>query len=126
MGDDLGSSDSAAFVFEGEVEPLINRVLDHHLTGRSYGEADSAALSNFILEDLMQGLARLDKPFKYMCNCVLMQNTGAGLHGAVSEFVDGMNDGQGTVRWPSDRIKDPGQYLAVVTVFGVSMLIGNS
>ena len=40
----------------------------------------------------MQGLVRLDKPFKYVCNCILMQNTGAAVAAALSEFLDGMND----------------------------------
>ena len=115
---------SAAFVFEGEIEPLINRVLDHHLTGKQYVEADSAALANFILEDLLQGLTRLDKPFKYVCNCILMQNTGAGLHAALGEFLDGMNDGAGTVRWPSDKVKEPTNIYCVVTVCGLSLLVG--
>ena len=104
----------------------MNRVLDHHLLGKFYDEATATALSNYILEDLVAGLARLEKPFKYVVNCVLMQNTGAALHGCVAEFVDGMNDGVGTVRWPSDRIKEPTDITAVVTVFGVSLLIGNS
>ena len=124
MSEDLGSSDAAAFVFEGEIEPLINRVLDHHLTGKQYVEADSASLANFILEDLLQGLTRLDKPFKYVCNCILMQNTGAGLHAALGEHLDGMNDGAGTVRWPSDKVKEPTNIFAVVTVCGLSLLVG--
>jgi dynein light chain Tctex-type 1 len=126
MADDLGNSDSAAFVFEGEIEPLVNRVLDHHLMGKFYDEASASPLSNFICEDIMQGLTRLEKPFKYVVNCVLMQNTGAALHAVQSEFLDGMNDGAGTVRWPQDRIKEPTNFVAVVTVFGISMLIGQS
>ena len=35
----------------------------------------------------MQGLARLQKPFKYVVNCILMQNTGAALHSALAEYV---------------------------------------
>ena len=55
-----------------------------------------------------------------------MQNTGAALHSALAEFVDGMNDGSGTVRWPSDKIKEPTNFYAIVTVLGISLLIGNS
>ncbi len=50
-----------------------------------------------------------------------MQNTGAGMHSAVSEFVDGVNDGFGVVRWPAgDKggSKDACNIIAVVTVFG--------
>lgn len=96
------------------------------MIGKFYDEANIESLSNYICEDIMQGLARLQKPFKYVCNCVLMQNTGAALHSALAEFVDGMNDGGGTVRWPSDKIKEPTNFYAIVTVLGISLLIGNS
>ena len=47
-----------------------------------------------------------------------MQNTGAGLHTAFSEFCDGAVDGVCTARWPKDNNKC--NIICVVTVIGVA------
>ena len=59
--------------------------------------------------------------------CVIMQNTGAGLHAALSEFVDGANDGACVVRWPpAEKDKDKSaaatpSVTCVATVFGIAV-----
>jgi hypothetical protein len=40
-------------------------------------------------------------------NCIIMHNTGAGLHSAVSEYVDGFNDGARLTRKRGQRLLPP-------------------
>jgi hypothetical protein len=100
------------------LQPLVLKVLDNHLKDKSYDDKLVSGWVNFINEDVMVGrfrgrssrpaqpicasrplhlqlgLNELGKPFKYIVNCVIMQNTGAGLHASISEYLDGVNDGE--------------------------------
>lgn len=49
-----------------------------------------------------------------------MQNTGAGLHVATSEYCDGVNDGIAVIKYPNEKTKDGGNCACVVTVFGMA------
>lgn len=117
--DDLQSSEQSAFVVEGEVEPLIIKVIEAHLKDKAYDDKFVAGWVNFINEDVIQGLNDLGKPFKYIggfigthltrphtvtpaclafrcaVHSVIMQNTGAGIHVSAAEYCDGVNDGKG-------------------------------
>lgn len=96
--------------------------IEGHLKDTTYDDRQVATWINYICEDIVQALTDLGKPFKYVgalfavlgqvrytprrpthctphrhpapaVHCVVMQNTGAGLHAATSEFCDGVNDG---------------------------------
>lgn len=118
--DDLQSSEASAFVVEGEVEPLVIRCIEAHLKDVSYEERMVTTWVNYICEDAIQALNELAKPFKYIVNVIIMQNTGAGMHAAISEYCDGVNDGVCVVKWPSEKNKDSGNCCCIVTVFGVA------
>ncbi|BHF67153.1 Dynein light chain Tctex-type [Sparganum proliferum] len=52
-----------------------------------------------IIEQVLNQLTKLGKPFKYIVTCVIMQKCGAGLHTASSCYWDNTTDGSCTVRW---------------------------
>ena len=114
------ASDSVTFLPE-EVEPLLMAAVDAHLAGRQYVEASIDAWVNAICEDALAALAALDKPFKYVAHCVVVQNTGAGVHAALAELCDGALDGTIVARWPVEKDKDKTNLLAVLTVYGVAV-----
>ena len=53
---------------EGDVEPLVTRTLAAHLAGASAGWSEErvSLQSNLVLEDVVAGLAALQKPIKYI------------------------------------------------------------
>jgi hypothetical protein len=59
-------------------------------------------------------------------NVVLVQNAGGGMHVALSELVDPLNDGVCVSRWPTDRSKDGTNIAAIVTVFGAALFSGGA
>jgi hypothetical protein len=84
--------------------------------------------------------------FAITVNCVIMQNTGAGLHASISEHCDGVNDGAYghtdtsaisagshmspfgvagvcVVKWPTEKGKDQIAMCAIVTVFGIAYFV---
>lgn len=64
--DELASSEATAFNPDAEVEPICMKCIDSHLKDQQYEETRVAHWTNYILEDIMQGLAQLNKPFKYI------------------------------------------------------------
>ncbi|EFJ05638.1 hypothetical protein SELMODRAFT_8199, partial [Selaginella moellendorffii] len=52
-----------------------------------------------VCEKCMAKLVNLNKPFKYIVTCMIMQKNGAGLVTASSCFWDPLADGSRTMRW---------------------------
>jgi dynein light chain Tctex-type 1 len=71
--------------------------------------------TNDVVETCVKRLAGLNKPFKYVVTCVIMQRNGAGLHTAASCFWDNDTDGSRTVRWENKSM------YCVVTAFGLAL-----
>eukprot|EP00695_Tsukubamonas_globosa_P003415 TRINITY_DN621_c0_g1_i1.p1 TRINITY_DN621_c0_g1~~TRINITY_DN621_c0_g1_i1.p1 ORF type:complete len:111 (-),score=4.10 TRINITY_DN621_c0_g1_i1:25-357(-) len=46
-----------------------------------------------IIEQTMKRLVAMNKPYKYILSCVIMQKNGAGLHTASSCYWDNSSDG---------------------------------
>ena len=49
--------------------------------------------TNGVVESCLASLTKLQKPFKYIVTCVIMQKNGAGLHTASSCYWDNSTDG---------------------------------
>jgi dynein light chain Tctex-type 1 len=73
---------------------------------------------NAICEGVVADLTALEKPFKYMVTCVIMQRNGAGIHTANSCFYDTVNDGMAQYKWPKEKQNDQKTMYCIVTVFG--------
>lgn len=98
--------------------------IDKNINGKSYDEKQVQGWINAVCEDVMHGLSELKKPFKYIgasaftatatatpalvqrsrplacrlaaaaVTCVIMQNTGAGIHTEHAGWCDTVNDGE--------------------------------
>eukprot|EP00761_Pharyngomonas_kirbyi_P014124 gb/GECH01014154.1/.p1 GENE.gb/GECH01014154.1/~~gb/GECH01014154.1/.p1 ORF type:complete len:113 (+),score=21.03 gb/GECH01014154.1/:1-339(+) len=70
---------------------------------------------NTISENCMKRLTNLNKPFKYIVNCVIMQKNGAGFHMSNSCYWDSSSDGTITHRFENKNL------YCITTVYGVSL-----
>lgn len=102
---------------------MVVRAIEAQLKDKTYDERLTPTWVNFILEDVMAGLVALKKPFKYAVHVVVVQNTGAGVHVATSEWCDDVSDGSAVVKWPTDRTKDTGNCAAIVTIFAAAFFV---
>nr|XP_042898027.1 dynein light chain Tctex-type 1-like [Parasteatoda tepidariorum] len=66
-------------------------------------------------EKVLWNLSKLQKPFKYIVTCVILQNNGSGLCSSASCFWDNTTDGSVTVQWESSL-----KY-CIVSVFGLAI-----
>ncbi|EGB02447.1 hypothetical protein AURANDRAFT_35248, partial [Aureococcus anophagefferens] len=88
MGDDnWQNSEEMAFIPE-QVEPMLTSVLTAVLANEVYDEAKVATWVDLICDRSMETLTKLNKPFKYIVTCLIIQKNGAGIHTGQSCFWD--------------------------------------
>ena len=93
------NSEELAFLPE-QVEPLLTSVLANVLASEAYDEEKVSYWIDKVCEKSMESLSKLNKPFKYVVTCVIMQKNGAGIHTAHSCFWDVSNDNCARVAYP--------------------------
>lgn len=108
------SPENSTFVVD-EVSTIIKEAVENAIGGGSYQPTKVAQWTSNIVEQCLNDLTALKKPFKYIVTCVIMQKTGAGLHTASSCFWDNTTDGSCTVRWENKTM------YCIVSVFGLAM-----
>ena len=67
-----------------DVNDIIKESIDAVLGNAPYKHAFVGQWTNDVVETCVKRLAALNKPFKYVVTCVIMQRNGAGLHTASS------------------------------------------
>ncbi|XP_065185014.1 dynein light chain Tctex-type 1-like [Sycon ciliatum] len=105
--------EEATFVAE-EVTQLVMDVIEPLLAGSNYQHNRINQWSSAVVEQSLNSLTKLGKPFKYIVNCVIMQKTGAGFHQASSCYWDNATDGSCTVRWENKTM------YCIVSVFALA------
>ncbi|KAI0209784.1 Dynein light chain Tctex-type 1 [Lamellibrachia satsuma] len=112
--DDFQSSEETAFVVD-EVSNIIKESIEAAIGGNAYQHNKVNQWTSNVVEQCLNQLTKLAKPFKYIVTCVIMQKNGAGLHTASSCFWDNSTDGSCTVRWENKTM------YCIVSVFGLAI-----
>eukprot|EP00243_Klebsormidium_subtile_P005205 TRINITY_DN2049_c0_g9_i1.p1 TRINITY_DN2049_c0_g9~~TRINITY_DN2049_c0_g9_i1.p1 ORF type:complete len:114 (-),score=35.93 TRINITY_DN2049_c0_g9_i1:305-646(-) len=112
--DDLQSSEEAAFVAD-DVNNIIKEAVDGALLNAAYSHTKIGQWTNNVVESCLKRLTALNKPFKYIVTCIIMQKNGAGLHTASSCFWDNSTDGSRTVKWENKSM------YCITTVYGLAI-----
>ncbi|KAB7494375.1 UNVERIFIED_CONTAM: hypothetical protein RMT77_000051 [Armadillidium vulgare] len=107
-------SEEHQFVVD-EVSTIIKETIETVIGGNAYASAKVNTWTSQVVETVLGSLARLNKSFKYIVTCVIMQKNGAGLHTASSCFWDNTTDGSCTVRWENKTM------YCIVSVFGLAI-----
>uniref|UniRef100_M3ZW26 Dynein light chain Tctex-type 3 n=2 Tax=Xiphophorus TaxID=8082 RepID=M3ZW26_XIPMA len=105
-------------VFQGsfnseEAENVVKEGIESVLGGDDYSQTHVNKWTAAIVERCLTQLVKINKPYKYIVTCSVMQKTGAGLHTANSCYWDTSMDGSCTVRWENRTM------YCVVSVFAV-------
>jgi len=108
--------DSAEFSVE-DVESIIRLAIHVSLNEHSYNPKKVNEWTNLIVTNCLKDLQALNRPFKYVITCVIMQKNGAGLITSSSMFWDSSKDGLCKVPWQNATMH------CIVTVYGVSVNI---
>merc|ERR1712167_399365 len=117
--EDLQSSDEVAFINE-QVQDILYGSIEAVLKDEQYREAMVPHWIDAICDGAMQELTRLNKPFKYIVSCIIMQKNGAGVHTATSAYWDTSSDNLVIAQYPDDKHKDKaeGRMYCICTAYG--------
>mmetsp|Transcript_47688 Transcript_47688/g.94393 ORF Transcript_47688/g.94393 Transcript_47688/m.94393 type:complete len:119 (-) Transcript_47688:20-376(-) len=114
------TSDEVTFIPES-VEPICYDIIESVLKDKMYNDVMASKWIDEICSRITKELVEMNKPFKYLVSCAIMQKNGAGLHMRHSCFWDRTNDNTVIARWPSEKKKDPNaRVICVLTIFGVA------
>lgn len=112
--DEFQGSEETSFVVE-EVSNIIKESIEGSIGGNAYQHNKVNQWTSSVVEQCLNQLTKLSKPFKYIVTCVIMQKNGAGLHTASSCYWDNASDGSCTVRWENKTM------YCIVSVFGLAI-----
>nr|CAH8874776.1 unnamed protein product [Trichobilharzia regenti] len=89
--DDFQASEETTFVPE-EVKNIVKEVIEAIVGSSSYSQSKVQLWTSTVIEQCLNQLTKLGKPFKYIVTCIIMQKSGAGLHTASSCYWDNTTD----------------------------------
>lgn len=112
--EDLSNAEEAAFVAD-DVSNIIKESIDAVLQNQAYNETKVSQWTTSCLENCIKRLTAMNKPFKYVVTCIIMQKTGAGMHTAASCYWDSVTDGSRTVKWENKSM------YCICSVFGLAL-----
>jgi len=84
--------DEPEFVSE-EVIQVIKSCIESTLSNTVYDKKKLNGWCNRVVEGCIKGVLKMDKPFKYVVTCILMQKNGAGLTTTATCYWDQQTDG---------------------------------
>ncbi|EFO24852.1 hypothetical protein LOAG_03631 [Loa loa] len=99
-----------------EVQTISKEALDNIIGNSPYWHVTTNQWSQQAVETITTNLVKLNKPYKYIVTCVIMQtNTGAGLSVSSTCYWDKATDLSFTVRWENKAV------VTIVNVFAVAI-----
>ncbi|KAK0087131.1 hypothetical protein PV325_009284 [Microctonus aethiopoides] len=98
-----------------DVSKIIKEAIEVSIGGDAYHQSKVSQWTSNVVESCLGSLTKLQKPYKYIVNCTIMQKNGAGLHTASSCYWDNASDGSCTVRWENKTM------YCIVSVFGLAI-----
>ncbi|TGZ72109.1 hypothetical protein CRM22_002285 [Opisthorchis felineus] len=113
---DEGENQDQLAAFNGiEATGIVKEIVSSVIGTAEFSASRVPKWSSNIIEQSITQLAKLNRPFKYIVSCVLMQKNGAGLQTASACFWDCSTDGCYTFKWENKTM------YCFVTIFGISI-----
>uniref|UniRef100_A0A1I8HD51 Protein kinase domain-containing protein n=1 Tax=Macrostomum lignano TaxID=282301 RepID=A0A1I8HD51_9PLAT len=112
--DNLEATDESSFSVD-EVSNIIKESVEDVIGTAHYSHNKVGQWTSSVIEQCVNQLTRLGKPFKYIVTCLVMQKNGAGLNTASSCYWDSQTDGSCIIKWENKSM------YVIVSVFGLAM-----
>jgi dynein light chain Tctex-type 1 len=115
--------DEEEYGLSSEELEKLQTIVDNHLKNKLYDDTYSSQIINDILEELMEQLHSIKRPYKYIANCMLSQRLGTGLSNFTSAYWDKTMDFVYHIYYPKDKNytgKDRPQIFGLVTICCIS------
>jgi len=102
------------FVSE-EVTDIATKAINVTLEKVTYNKEKVSAWCAQIVDQCLKDLSKLEKPFKYIVTCIIMQRNGAPLHTAATAYWDTKTDGLCSMQVGSDTMD------CIVTIYAAQI-----
>mmetsp|Transcript_13451 Transcript_13451/g.12175 ORF Transcript_13451/g.12175 Transcript_13451/m.12175 type:complete len:122 (+) Transcript_13451:156-521(+) len=103
-----------------DVEVIIRAAIHNVLNETPYNSKKVNEWTNGIITHCLKELQTLNRPFKYIITCIIMQKNGAGCITTCSSYWDSKKDGYCKVPWQNNTMH------CIVTVYGLSINIDDN
>ncbi|KAG5180135.1 flagellar inner arm dynein light chain Tctex1 [Tribonema minus] len=113
-------ADDAAKYSVEDVDTIVKNAIAGCLTDVTYNAKKVTDWTNHIVDNCLRELQSLNKPFKYIITCIIMQKNGAGLNTSATMFWDPEKDNYCQVPWENQNMH------CIVTVYGCAVNIDNT
>eukprot|EP00742_Colponemidia_sp_Colp-10_P007927 GILJ01008553.1.p1 GENE.GILJ01008553.1~~GILJ01008553.1.p1 ORF type:complete len:112 (-),score=5.91 GILJ01008553.1:55-390(-) len=111
----MAESHSSFSSLKENVNSIVQQQIERVLQPATYNAKEVQGWTTAVSDGILAELQNVDRTFKYVVSCVIMQKTGAGLHSSTTCLWDKNTDGSCTVRWENKSMH------CIVTVFGLGL-----
>ncbi|CAM9558649.1 unnamed protein product [Ectocarpus sp. 8 AP-2014] len=112
--------DDAAEFSSEDVDTIVKNAITGCLTDVMYNPKKVTDWTNTIVDNCLKELQPLNKPYKYIITCIIMQKNGAGVNTCASMVWDTTKDNFCQVPWENQNMH------CIVTVYGCAVHIDNA
>mmetsp|Transcript_91910 Transcript_91910/g.163631 ORF Transcript_91910/g.163631 Transcript_91910/m.163631 type:complete len:111 (+) Transcript_91910:62-394(+) len=98
--DDEGENE---FVSE-QVNDIVKNAITKTLGSSQYQKDRVSAWSSQIIDECLKELTKVNKPFKYVVTCIIMQKNGSPMHTGLALHWDTKTDGTSCVQVGNDTM----------------------
>mmetsp|Transcript_12050 Transcript_12050/g.48500 ORF Transcript_12050/g.48500 Transcript_12050/m.48500 type:complete len:117 (+) Transcript_12050:77-427(+) len=102
-----------------DIETIVKNAITSTLSDHLYNPKKVNDWINTIVDACLKELQSLNRPFKYVVTCVIMQKNGAGLDTGTALFWDTSKDGLVCIPWENPTMH------VIITVFGAALNVDN-
>mmetsp|Transcript_15093 Transcript_15093/g.45700 ORF Transcript_15093/g.45700 Transcript_15093/m.45700 type:complete len:117 (-) Transcript_15093:561-911(-) len=98
-----------------DIETIVKNAITSTLSDNLYNSKKVNDWINTIADGCLKELQSLNRPFKFIVTCIVMQKTGAGLHTGAALVLDNSKDGLVCIPWENSSMH------VIVMVFGLAL-----
>lgn len=103
-----------------DIETIVKNAITSTLTDILYNPMKVNDWINTIVDACLKELQSLNRPFKYVVTCLILQKNGAGLDTGTALSWDHLKDGLVCIPWENTSMH------VILTVYGMALNTDNS
>ncbi|EAR85130.1 dynein light chain tctex-type 1 protein (macronuclear) [Tetrahymena thermophila SB210] len=100
---------------KNQINDKALQIIKEKIDKKSYNSNDAQRWTNQLCDDVLKFLTTLNKNFKFIVNCMIMQKSDAGLHISGSCYWDNEIDGSLVVKYETNSI------VCIMNIFGCAL-----
>merc|ERR1711934_118481 len=100
---------------KAEIQAILQKCTEEKFRGVDYDQREVNNWAKELPDSILGCLQALERRYKYIVNCVIVQQSAAGLHASTSLFWDENSDGSCTYQYDGKSLT------AIVTCYGLAV-----